>query len=147
MRLIGCILMAAMLGGCASLHQAAREGDLDAVRHALRHSADINARDQQGRSALHLAAGGGHDELTSILIGEFGADVNARDLNGQTALHHAAAAGHKQTVATLLAKGADLTIQDQFGRTPLDLATMSGHLKTTAILKAALDAQTSHPPP
>jgi len=49
---------------------------------------DPDARDSKERTALMLAAIGGHTEVGRLLI-KHGADINATDRNGQTALNHA----------------------------------------------------------
>ena len=46
---------------------------------------DVNAKDQNGRIPLQLAAMKGHKEVAELLIAE-GADVNAKDAQGYTPL-------------------------------------------------------------
>ena len=41
--------------------------------------ADVSARDDGNRTALHLAASNGKTETVTALVNECGADVNARD--------------------------------------------------------------------
>ena len=50
---------------------------------------DVNARDENGRTALMLAAVNGNEDCVKILIAA-GADVNAKDNTGKTALVMAA---------------------------------------------------------
>jgi len=79
--------------------------------------ADINAKDNDGRTPLMLAETNKHPELAHLLIAK-GADVNARDNNGETALFAAAALGTQET-AYLLDKGADPNITNQQKMGPL----------------------------
>ena len=61
-----------------------------------------------GRTALHLAAGGGHVDCVRTLL-EAGAALNLADnKGGQTALSLAAGGGHLDIVTLLLGRGADL---------------------------------------
>ena len=48
------------------------------VDYLVRHGADVNARDEDGRSALHLAAGAGDVAMVAKLA-ELGIDINGKD--------------------------------------------------------------------
>ena len=52
----------------------------------LKHGADVNARDSELWTPLHLAADEGHFEVAQILL-EHKADVNSRAVCGATPLH------------------------------------------------------------
>jgi ankyrin repeat protein len=84
-----------------------------------RASADINVRDSFGRSAIHIAALGGHHRLISVLV-NFGADVNAQMPQGRTALMIASGYDHTRTIVELLKNGADVRITDNDSWTCLD---------------------------
>jgi outer membrane protein assembly factor BamB len=60
------------------LLDAAAAADVAAVRRALDAGADPNAENRYGRTALSLAAGGGHLEVVRLLL-ERGADPSRRD--------------------------------------------------------------------
>jgi ankyrin repeat protein len=66
---------------CAPLLLAAGEGRLDAVRYLLDQGADVNARDEHGRSALTEAAFNGNASVIKELILR-GAELNARSDEG-----------------------------------------------------------------
>ncbi|HCB64081.1 MAG TPA: hypothetical protein DEP20_01765, partial [Fusobacteria bacterium] len=68
--------------------------------------ADVNAKKQDGITALMAAAKNGHKEVCQLLI-EKGADVNAVSMLG-TALTKAAKGGHKELCQMLIEKGADV---------------------------------------
>jgi hypothetical protein len=65
---------------------AAEAGDLASVSTAVTaHPSLVNLGDEQGRTALHLAAGRGHNELAQWLL-DHGADPFARTDGGLTPL-------------------------------------------------------------
>ncbi len=74
-----------------SVHEAAIEGDLVAVKQHLAAGTDVNAKlahGQGGNTPLHDAADGGHMEVAELLIVN-GADVNAKAADGTTPLDYA----------------------------------------------------------
>ena len=90
-----------------SIHDAAREGNIEAVKQHLAAGADVNAKDE-GWTPLHLAAQMGHKEIAELLIAK-GADVNAKGSRGRTPLHLVDA--HKkpiEIIELLVAEGADV---------------------------------------
>lgn len=87
--------------------------------------AELDARDDKGQTALHIAAVNGNATVCQLLL-DRGADVNARDENNQTALHRLANAPESmvypwlEVVNVLLASGADVTLRDENGATAGD---------------------------
>ena len=57
--------------------------------------ADVNAKDEDGSTALMWAAQEGHTEAMEMLVATCVADVNAISKDGMTALMFAASGGHK----------------------------------------------------
>ena len=128
-------IAAVMLMGTAfagPIHDAARKGDIEAVKQHLAAGRNVNAKDDKGRIPLHRAAREGHTEVAELLIAN-GAYVNAKDKEGKTPLYHAARWGHKNTTALLIAAGADVNAKDDKGRTPLDRAV--GYTEIIALLR------------
>lgn len=68
---------------------------------------DLDATDEWGNTALHVAARYGNSEMVDILLRN-GADINVMDGCGETALHIAARDGNQDTVVMLMKHGADL---------------------------------------
>ena len=66
----------------------------------------MGAQDNDGWTALMLAAQNGHEQVARVLL-EAGAVVGAQNNDGSTALMHAARNGHEQVARVLLEAGAD----------------------------------------
>jgi hypothetical protein len=94
----------------------------------LEKGADVNAKDNDGWTALHGASYNGHSEIVRMLLAQKGIEVNAKSYGGWTALHWASFYGHPETVAMLLEKGADVTAKNRSGNTARSVG--SGNLKT-----------------
>ncbi|KAL0636358.1 Ankyrin repeat and SOCS box protein 6 [Maublancomyces gigas] len=86
--------------------------------------ADIQARDELGHTALHLAVLCWRGAVRLLL--RHGADVNARDEAGNTPLHLAALRG--ACVDELLAEGADPAVKNHKRLVPACLASRAGAL-------------------
>jgi cytohesin len=104
-----------------SIHKAAKEGNIEAVKQFIATGKDVNAKDDLYGTPLHLAAEMGHKEIAELLIAK-GADVNAKDNIGWTPLHFATVLDHKEIVELLIAAGADVNAKNKEGRAPLDWA-------------------------
>ncbi len=102
-----------------ALVSAAAEGHLEVVKELLRNGADVNARDGW---ALRSAASNAHLEVVKELL-RSGADVNAH--NG-SALGNAAYNGHLEVVKELLRSGANVNAGNGG---PLRCAAEKGHLE------------------
>ncbi len=87
------------------LIKAAEKGDTAAVKALLDRGADVNAKDENGGTALMEAALLGNNATVQALL-EAGADVNAKNKYGRTALMMAAAEGYTEIVELLKKAGA-----------------------------------------
>ena len=102
--------------------------------------ASMDARNNDGRTPLMLAAAGGATDCLTLLLEKVGhaLDLDAQDDNDWTALHMAAEQGHHQVVSVLVYAGVDPTIGDSDGQTPLDIVQAGGHQECVDLLDAAL---------
>ena len=90
MKLLLKAIVAVVLVGCGpsiSIHKAAEEGNMEVVKQHLAAGADVNVKDDEVGTPLHLAAVFSK-EVTELLIAN-GADVNAKDKYGGTPLDYA----------------------------------------------------------
>ena len=81
-------------------HQAAFDGNIEAVTQHLAAGADVNAKGNGELTPLHEATRGGRKGIAELLIAK-GADVNAKDWRGRTPLDFAK---RKPELADLLRK-------------------------------------------
>jgi len=104
------------------LRQAASTNNTELMYNLIAKGVNVNASDEQQRTALHFAATKGYSEVVNLLL-QHGADPNAKDIVGNTALHLAACTSNHINVVTLLLRGGtDVTTLDNSGRTPMQLA-------------------------
>lgn len=122
---------------------ACEEGDWPAASRQLERGAQIEARDDNGDTALILASTAGQALIVRKLV-EAGAEIEARNKNGETALWRAASAGAVAVVRELLGRNAFVDAADQPGMTPLGAALAGWHYEAARLLvesKANVDAR------
>jgi ankyrin repeat protein len=98
---------------------------VDQAKLLLAHGAEIEARDDQGRTPLIAWARRGSFAMVTELLGR-GVELEARDPQGMTALMHAALAS-EEVFTDLLHAGADPRAQDLRGRSVLMHASHARH--------------------
>ena len=119
-----------------SLIEAVKDDDLQAVQILLAESAEVNARDKDGITALVWAAYKGYTEIVELLL-KRGAEVDATTKKGVTPLMLAAEQNHVEIIKVLLANRADVNAKTiDTGGTALMAAAQNGH---SAIVKLLLE--------
>ena len=116
---------------------------MNIVKLLIDKGADVNAKTDDGMTALIVAAENGQADVAKLLIDK-GADINVKNpetdsLNnlGFTPLMYAAFWGRMDIVKLLLDKGADLNAKDFKGNTAEKLARQYDHYDIAAVLKKA----------
>ena len=133
MKLLLTTIAAVVLVGCGttqqvtvqapdiSIRDAAREGNIKAIKQHIAAGTDVNAKGDGESTPLHWAAYGGHKETAELLIAE-GADVNA-----------GWPTNHQQLV------GIDVVLPENplyhLRKTPLDVAIMRSHTEIADLLR------------
>ena len=102
-----------------SLHGAALQGNLDAIRQHINAGSELNKKDAYGSSPLIVAVTFGKTEVARVLI-EAGADMEITNNEGATPLHIAAFFCRAEIVKALLDNGADKNALNKAGRTALE---------------------------
>jgi ankyrin repeat protein len=104
------------------------------VQALLARNADFRAVDNDGASALHAAAIGGHAGIVRLLL-DRGLRVNepAR-VDGMTPMAYAAVRGHLSVMRVLLERQADVNLADSGGNSPLLHAAMRGRTAAVRLL-------------
>jgi hypothetical protein len=117
----------------ASLHHAAKIGNLNTVIQILNSGVNVNSRDPNGLTPLHTASYYRQLPVVRLLLNR-GANINARNENGQTPLHSAMYEGHLPTVQLLLNRGANIKARTSIGNTPLHIARIFRHFPIIRLL-------------
>ncbi len=100
------------------LHEAAIQGNLEAVREHIKAGSDLDEKEPTGGSSpLITAIVFGKTEVAKLLI-EAGANVNFRNNESSSPLHTAAFFCHIEIIEMLLKYGADKTLVNKYGHTP-----------------------------
>ena len=104
--------------------------DVNKIKRLIEEGADVNVKDNDGRSPLHYVG----SAVAAKLLIEAGADVNAKDNYEDSPLHQAVNKGNADLVKLLIEEGADVNAKGFAGRTPLHI------VRHTAIAKLLVEA-------
>jgi ankyrin repeat protein len=109
-----------------ALHFASAMRHEDMVKLLLARGAVVNAANDEGFTALMIAARAGLAGAVQCLL-EGRADVNAANREGITALMQAARGHYLTVVKLLIDNGADPRLRDHFGRRAVQYAFEKGN--------------------
>ena len=130
-------IAALVLVGCgvvkSRIHISAIEGNIEAVIQHLADGDDVNSRDVDGRTPLHIATFNNYEKLSELLITK-GADVNAATIDGLTPLHNTSAKGYVKLAELLINKGGFcVTNKDEFFNKLKHLISDYNYFKITSL--------------
>ena len=109
------------------LHGAALAGHTDVVQVLIDAGADVNAKDDNGRSPLHWASEYGRLAIVKML-----SEAGASRVHGHTETE-----GNIYVVQVLIDAGVDIEAKDRMGRSPLHWACEGGNLAIVKMLVKA----------
>ena len=136
-----------VIGSTASSACPAMWVDPAVCRVFIDAGADIETKNEDGCSPLHLASCSGALEVVKMLV-EAGAGVNVTDYDGDTCLILAAYCGHTETVRYLVGlPEVDVNHCNRYTRTALHCAAKEGHPEVVQVLidaGADIDTKNRH---
>ncbi len=104
----------------------ARSKNVGMIELALSRGAELNSKDELGRTPLIWASFHGEIKIMDILWKE-GAKLDEQDSMGRTALMWSALSGRLKAIEFLIAKGANFKMLDSKGLSAAEWALREGH--------------------
>uniref|UniRef100_A0A915B4I0 Inversin n=2 Tax=Parascaris univalens TaxID=6257 RepID=A0A915B4I0_PARUN len=102
-----------------------------------RKSFSVTARNNRGRTALHLAIMSCNSTVVDVMLNELGCTPETFDNDARTPLHYAAQRGQLEIVEKLLAGNARNATRDCFGVSPAHYAAQGGYLRVVSRILAS----------
>ena len=119
--------------GDRAIHHAAFGDQPGAIQLLAQAGADLNARNKQRQTPLHIAVSMGHKMAVEILL-QSGCHTSLQDVEGNTPLHDAISKKREDIMQLLLQQGADVTIANNNGFNSLHHAALRGNPQAVQVL-------------
>jgi ankyrin repeat protein len=145
--LLACGGTATPAPGTAQLLAQVGSADAQTLQAIIAQGVDFNAKAENGRTALAIAAAENPDLAVIELLVREGASVNARTARGDSPLHYAVKSRSDPEVAKLLIRlGADVNGRGSIEGTPIQLAAR--YNSEAEVIRVLLEAGANlNPPP
>ena len=104
------------------MHYACDEGNFKIVEILLKTNCDINIKNNEKKTPLHLSSKRGYFDISKKLI-ENGAILNIYDLEKNTPIHYVCMYNHIELLKYFLGKLPQADSKNIYGKMPIDLTT------------------------
>ena len=122
-----------------ALHFALSKGHEDFVEMLLEKNPEVDIKDSQGSTLLHVAVISKKVEMLNLVMNAYQMrgielDVDVRDNLGNTPLHNAVREDNNDVIQALAAIGADMNAQNNAGYVPLSVAIGENSAELSGLL-------------
>ncbi|XP_072754807.1 rabankyrin-5 [Anoplolepis gracilipes] len=120
---------------CTPLHLCCQWGLEQVVQTLIEHGADVNARDAEGKTPVHVAIQNQHSQIISLLLCHPNIDLNKRDKRGLTPFATALTVRNNKAAQAILERLPKAAEQyDNKGRNFLHTAIQKGDMESILFL-------------
>jgi len=133
---VGANCLATSRSGETAIHLAAKSEQIDVLSYLVdiySHRFNLDARDREGRTVMHILAGNGDVDTICRMI-RAGAHVNLKDNFKRSPSHVAITSGFDDVLTIFLDQDIDPRQRDNEGRALIHLATEAGRTSTVRTL-------------
>ncbi|MEH7235428.1 ankyrin repeat domain-containing protein [Bacillus sp. JJ1562] len=123
--------------------QAAEQGDVSKLQELIEAGVDINAVDEQERTAAMIATYANQPEVVKVLI-EHGVNIDIQDNMKNNPFLYAGAEGYLEILRLTIEAGADNTLLNRYGGTALIPASEHGYVDVVKELLENTDVDVNH---
>lgn len=126
-------------------HNAAAEGDIETLNQ-LKFRVNVDAKDSEGKTAIHYASANDQVEALRVLVNELGANIEARDNLHQTAVFITIKDNRLQTLRVLVSElGANIKEKSYGQMSSLQFAELKENWEALEILANELKRRKDSP--